>query len=142
GLRVNVDFTVATKAVVDTTYSKLWMAALVTILVCFLFLGSWQAALNILFSIPTSILGTFIILYFSGFTLNLFTLLALTLAISIVVDDAIMLLENIVRHYRMGKTPARAAYDGAVEILPAATAATLAVVAVFLPVVFMSGIIG
>jgi hydrophobe/amphiphile efflux-1 (HAE1) family protein len=142
GLQINIDFTKATKAVVDTTYSKLWSAALVTILVCFMFLGSWQAALNILFSIPTSIIGTFLVLYFSGFTLNLFTLLALTLAISIVVDDAIMLLENIIRHYHMGKTPAQAAYDGSIEILPAAVAATLAVVAVFLPVVFMSGIIG
>lgn len=141
-LRVNVDFTESTAAVVETTYQKLWSAALITILVCFLFLGSWQAALNILFSIPTSIVGTFTILYFSGFTLNIFTLLALTLAISIVVDDAIMLLENIVRHHHMGKSPAKAAYDGAIEILPAATAATLAVVAVFLPVVFMSGIVG
>lgn len=141
-LKVNIDFTESTKAVVDTTVHKLIMAAIVTIFVCFLFLGSIQAAVNILFSIPTSIVGTFMILYFSGFTLNLFTLLALTLAISIVVDDAIMLLENIVRHFRMGKTPRQAAYDGSMEILPAAIAATLAVVAVFLPVVFMSGITG
>lgn len=140
--RVNVDFTAPTEAVVHTTMQKLWIASLVTILVCFCFLGSLQSALNILFSIPTSIVGTFIVLYFAGFTLNLFTLLALTLAVSIVVDDAIMLLENIVRHYRMGKSPAKAAYDGAVEILPAATAATLAVIAVFLPVVFMDGITG
>lgn len=141
-IKVNVDFTESTKAVVDTTVHKLFMAAIITILVCFLFLGSIQAAINILFSIPTSIVGTFMVLYFSGFTLNLFTLLALTLAISIVVDDAIMLLENIVRHFRMGKSPSQAAYDGSMEILPAATAATLAVVAVFLPVVFMSGITG
>lgn len=141
-LRQVVDFTTSTEAVVETTYHKLWGAALVTILVCFFFLGSWQAALNILFSIPTSILGTFLILYFSGFTLNLFTLLALTLAISIVVDDAIMLLENIVRHHRMGKNAHQAAYDGAMEVLPAATAATLAVVAVFIPVIFMNGIVG
>ncbi|MDZ4784588.1 MAG: efflux RND transporter permease subunit [bacterium] len=141
-LKVNIDFTESTEAVVSTTIEKLIMAAIITILVCFLFLGSIQAAINILFSIPTSIIGTFIILYFSGFTLNLFTLLALTLAISIVVDDAIMLLENIVRHFRMGKSATQAAYDGSMEILPAATAATLAVVAVFLPVVFMSGITG
>ena len=137
-----VNFTAPTRAVVNTTMEKLVVAALVTIVVCFLFLGSWQAALNILFSIPTSILGTFLILYFCGFTLNLFSLLALTLAVSIVVDDAIMLLENIVRHFRMGKTPQQAAFDGATEILPAATAATLAVVAVFAPVIFMSGITG
>jgi len=140
--RINANFTKPTEAVVHTTYQKLIIACVVTILVCLLFLGSWQAALNILFSIPTSIIGTFLIIYFSGFTLNLFTLLALTLAVSIVVDDAIMLLENIVRHYRMGKTPVQAAYEGAIEILPAAIAASFAVVAVFLPVVFMSGIIG
>lgn len=140
--RINADFTKPTEAVVHTTYSKLIIAGIITIIVCLLFLGSWQAALNILFSIPTSIIGTFLIIYFSGFTLNLFTLLALTLSVSIVVDDAIMLLENIVRHYRMGKTPKQAAYEGAIEILPAATAASFAVVAVFLPVVFMEGIIG
>lgn len=141
-MRINVDFTTSTAAVIHTTQEKLLVAALVTILVCFLFLGSFSSAINILFSIPTSIIGTLIIVYFSGFTLNLFTLLALTLAISIVVDDAIMLLENIVRHYRMGKSPAQAAYDGSIEILPAAVAATLAVIAVFMPVVFMSGITG
>lgn len=137
-----VNFTKSTRAVVDTTIEKLVFAALVTIVICFLFLGSVQSAINIIFSIPTSIVGTFLVIYFMGFTLNLFTLLALTLAISIVVDDAIMLLENIVRHYRMGKTPYQAAYDGAMEILPAAFAATLAVVAVFAPVIFMSGITG
>lgn len=140
--RINVDFTRPTDATVKLTMEKLWVAALITILVCFLFLGSIPSAVNILFSIPTSIVGTFTILYFSGFTLNLFTLLALTLAISIVVDDAIMLLENIVRHYRMGKGSFRAASEGSKEVLPAAIAATLAVIAVFLPVVFMDGIIG
>jgi hydrophobe/amphiphile efflux-1 (HAE1) family protein len=141
-LTPRVNFTKSTKAVVDVTKEKLVFAAVVTIFVCFLFLGSWQAALNILFSIPTSIIGSFLVIYFFGFTLNLFTLLALTLAVSIVVDDAIMLLENIVRHYRMGKTPYQAAFDGAMEIIPAAVAATLAVIAVFAPVIFMSGITG
>ncbi|MDD4974371.1 MAG: efflux RND transporter permease subunit [Bacteriovorax sp.] len=140
--QVVVDYTKSTEATVDLTIEKLWVAAVITIIICFLFLGSFQAALNILFSIPTSIVGTFTIIYFAGFTLNLFTLLALTLSISIVVDDAIMLLENIVRHYRMGKDSISAASDGAKEVLPAAIASTLAVVAVFLPVVFMDGIIG
>lgn len=142
GYRVNVDFTRPTEATVDLTLEKLLVAGLITILVCFIFLGSVQAAVNILFSIPTSIVGTFIILKASGFTLNLFTLLALTLSISIVVDDAIMLLENIVRHYRMGKGSTRAASEGAKEVLPAAIAATMAVIAIFVPVVFMQGVIG
>ncbi|MES3037051.1 MAG: efflux RND transporter permease subunit [Bdellovibrionota bacterium] len=141
-IQVNTDFTEPTKAVVHTTYEKLAIAAVITILVCWLFLGSWQSALNILFSLPVSIIGTFIVLYFAKFTLNIFTLLALTLAISIVVDDAIMILENIIRHYRMGKSPYQASLDGSKEILPAATAATFAVVAVFLPVIFMEGITG
>jgi hydrophobe/amphiphile efflux-1 (HAE1) family protein len=140
--RVNIDFTRSTEATVHLTQEKLLVASLITIVICFLFLGSFQAALNILFSLPTSIVGTMTILYFSGFSLNLFTLLALTLAISIVVDDAIMLLENIMRHYRMGKGSKKAASDGSKEVLPAAIAATMAVVAVFLPVVFMDGIIG
>jgi hydrophobe/amphiphile efflux-1 (HAE1) family protein len=140
--QVIVDYTKSTEATVDLTIEKLWVAAIITIVICFLFLGSIQAAINILFSIPTSIVGTFTVMYFSGFTLNLFTLLALTLSISIVVDDAIMLLENIIRHYRLGKDSVTAAADGAKEVLPAASAATLAVVAVFLPVVFMDGIIG
>lgn len=140
--KTNVNFTQSTKATVDLTIEKLWAASLITILVCFLFLGNLSSSVNILFSIPTSILGTFIILYFSGFTLNLFTLLALTLSISIVVDDAIMLLENIVRHHRMGKSPYQAALDGATEVIPAAIAASLAVLAVFLPVIFMDGVVG
>jgi hydrophobe/amphiphile efflux-1 (HAE1) family protein len=141
-IQINADFTTATSAVVKTTQEKLIFASIITILICFLFLGSLSSAINILFSIPTSIVGTFLVIYFAGFTLNIFTLLALTLSISIVVDDAIMLLENIVRHSRMGKKAAQAAYDGSVEILPAAVASTLAVIAVFLPVIFMSGVIG
>jgi len=140
--QVNIDFTLPTKATVNSTLEKLIVAGFITIFVCFLFLGSLNSAINILFSIPTSILGTFIILYFSGMTLNLFTLLALTLSISIVVDDAIMLLENIVRHYRMGKNAQKAASDGSKEILPSAIAASLSVVAIFLPVIFMDGIYG
>ncbi len=140
--QVNIDFTLPTKATVFATLEKLVFAGAITILICFLFLGSLQSAVNILFSIPTSILGTFIILYFSGMTLNLFTLLALTLAISIVVDDAIMLLENIVRHHRMGKNPEQASSDGSKEILPSAIAASLSVIAIFIPVIFMDGIWG
>ncbi|RYZ69267.1 MAG: efflux RND transporter permease subunit, partial [Proteobacteria bacterium] len=103
-LQVNADYSRATGQIVETTTHKLMMAAAVTAIICFLFLGTWSSVINVLLSIPTSILGTFIVLYFAGFTLNLFTLLALALAISIVVDDAIMMLENIIRHFKMGKT--------------------------------------
>lgn len=141
-MRVNVDFTKSTEATVTSTQTKLLYAGLVTVLVVFLFLGNWASVFNVFLSIPTSIIGTFLIMYFAGFTMNLFTLLALALVISIVVDDAIMVLENIIRHFRMGKSPAKAAYDGTREVLGAAVAATLAVVAVFAPVIFMEGIIG
>ncbi len=139
---ITINYTKSTKATVDLSIEKIWVVSLITIIICFLFLGNFQSALNILFSIPTSILGTFIVLKLAGFTLNLFTLLALTLSISIVVDDAIMLLENITRHYRMGKTPYQAALDGSKEVLPAAVAASLAVLAVFMPVIFMGGVVG
>jgi len=141
-LGVNVDFTRFTEQLVNTTIEKLVAAGLLTALICFLFIGSWGSVINVLLSIPTSVLGTFIVLYFAGFTLNLFTLLALALAISIVVDDAIMMLENIVRHFKMGKGRKRAASEGAREIMLAAVAATVAVVAIFLPVIFMTGVIG
>ena len=141
-MKIIVDYTRSTEATVHSTQMKLLYAGIVTVLIVYFFLGSLASAFNVFLSIPTSIVGTFFIMYFAHFTMNLFTLLALALVISIVVDDAIMVLENIVRHYRMGKSPTQAAYDGAHEVVGAAVAATLAVVAVFAPVIFMEGIIG
>jgi len=141
-LQINVDFTRFVEDAVLQTEEELIMAAIATAIICFLFLGNWSAALNIILSIPTSIMGTFIVLYFMGFTLNTFTLLGLALAIGIVVDDAIMVLENIVRHFHMKKSRVKASLDGAVEITFAAMAATIAVIAIFLPVAFMQGVIG
>ena len=118
------------------------LSAILTSIVCWLFLGSWSATLNILMAIPTSIIGTFIAMYFFHFTLNTFTLLGLSLAIGIVVDDAIMVLENIVRYQEQGLGRVEAAQVGARQITFAAFAATLAIIAIFLPVAFMKGIIG
>jgi HAE1 family hydrophobic/amphiphilic exporter-1 len=118
------------------------LSALLTGLVCWLFLGSWSSTLNVLLAIPTSIIGSFIILYFMGFTLNTFTLLGLSLAIGIVVDDAIMVLENIVRYREMGHGRVKAAIVGAREITFPAMAASVAILAIFIPVIFMQGIIG
>ena len=120
----------------------LMLSAILTSIVCWLFLGSWSATLNILMAIPTSIIGTFICMYFFGFTLNTFTLLGLSLAIGIVVDDAIMVMENIVRYQEQGLERVEAARVGARQITFAAFAATLAIIAIFLPVAFMKGIIG
>ncbi len=118
------------------------LSALVTSLVCWIFLGSWTATVNILMAIPTSIIGTFIVINFLGFTLNTFTVLGLSLAIGIVVDDAIMVLENIIRYQEAGADRLKAAQEGARQITFAALAATLAIIAIFLPVAFMTGIIG
>ncbi len=109
---------------------------------CWLFLGSLSSTLNVVLAIPMSLFGTVAVIYFLGYTFNTFTLLGMALAVGIVVDDAIMVLENIVRHGEMGKDRVRAAREGTAEITFAALAATVAVVAIFLPVVFMKGVVG
>lgn len=129
------------EAVGDLNFTLL-LSALLTGLVCWMFLGSIASTVNVLLAIPTSIIGAFTVIKFMGFTLNTFTLLALSLAIGIVVDDAIMVLENITRHREMGKGRVMAALDGAREIAFAAMAASVSVIAIFLPVAFMTGIIG
>ena len=139
---IQLDSTKFIRDSVDELNITLVLAALLTSLVCYFFLGSWSSTINVLFAIPTAIVGAFIALYFFGFTLNTFTLLGLGLAIGIVVDDAIMMLENIVRHFDMGKTKRQASLDGSNEITFAAIATTLAIAAIFIPVVFMQGVVG
>lgn len=141
-LAVNFDSTRFIEESVHELNFTLLLSAILTSLVCWVFLGSWSSTLNVLLSIPTSVVGTFIVLYFSGFTLNTFTLLGLSLAIGIVVDDAIMVLENIIRYREKGLNKEKAALVGSKEITFAALAATLSIVAIFLPVTFMKGIIG
>ena len=121
---------------------ELGLAVILTGLVCWLFLGSLSSTANVLFAIPMSLLGTIAVLYFAGYTLNTFTLLGLSLAVGLVVDDAVMVMENIYRHAEMGKDRMKAASEGTKEITFAALAATIAVIAIFLPVAFMSGVIG
>jgi multidrug efflux pump len=139
---VNFDTTVFIERAIDEILFTLVLAALLTSVVCWVFLGSWSTTLNVLLAIPTSILGTFIVMYVFGFTLNTYTVLGLTLVVGIVVDDAIMVLENIYRHREHGEGKVTAASVGAREITFAAAAATLAIMAIFLPVAFMKGIIG
>lgn len=107
-----------------------------------MFLGSISSTLNVLLAVPMSLLGTIAVCYFLGFTLNTFTLLALSLSVGIVVDDAIMVMENIFRHAEQGKPLPQAALEGTREITYAALAATAAVIAIFVPVIFMEGVIG
>jgi len=144
GVKLSVVFD-STKFIEESTHEMnftLILSAILTSVVCFLFLGSLSSSFNIVLAIPTSILGTFIIIHFMGFTLNTFTLLGLTLVIGIVVDDAIMVLENIVRHLQEGKNRVKAALLGAREIAFAAMAASISILAIFIPVVFMQGQIG
>lgn len=141
-IHINFDSSRFIERSVRELVSHLVLAVLLTSFVCWIFLGSWTATMNILLAIPTSIMGTFVGLYFAGFTLNTFTLLGLTLAIGIVVDDAIMVLENIFRYNEKGLPRIESAIVGAREITFAAMAATAAIVAIFLPVAFMKGVIG
>ena len=141
-LGVNFDSTRFIEESVHEIQFELILSCLLTALVCWLFLGSLSSTLNVILAIPMSLLGTIAVIYFLGFTLNTFTLLGLALAVGIVVDDAIMVLENIYRHAEGGKDRVRAAREGTEEITFAALAATLAVVAIFIPVVFMKGIVG
>ncbi|MBH1971222.1 efflux RND transporter permease subunit [Moraxellaceae bacterium AER2_44_116] len=112
------------------------------ILIVLLFLGSWRSTVITGLTLPISLLGTIFALYYFGFTLNLMTLMALSLCIGLLVDDAIVVRENIVRHAAMGKSHYQAALDGTSEIGMAVIATTLTIIAVFLPVAFMGGIIG
>jgi HAE1 family hydrophobic/amphiphilic exporter-1 len=139
---INFDSTRFVEEAIRELVFVLILSSALTALVCWVFLGSWSSTLNILLAIPTSILGTFLIFKFASFTLNTFTLLGLTLAIGIVVDDAIMVLENIVRYREGGKSRVEAAVVGARQITFAAMAATMALIAIFLPVAFMKGVIG
>jgi len=139
---INFDATSFIEESVHEIEFELLLSVLLTAFVCWLFLGSFGATVNVIMAIPMSLLGTVATIYFLGFTLNTFTLLGLALAVGIVVDDAIMVLENIFRHREMGKDRIRGAREGTEEISFAALAATLAICAIFMPVVFMKGPVG
>jgi multidrug efflux pump len=141
-LEVNYDGARYIAASVHEIQFEFLLSVALTSLVCWIFLGSLRAAFNIILAIPMSVFGTIAVLYFCGFTLNTFTLLALALAIGVVVDDAIMVQENISRHAEGGMEIRQAASRGTREIRFAALAATVAIIAIFLPVVFMPGLIG
>ncbi len=116
--------------------------AALTILIVFLFLNSWRSTVITGLTLPIALIGTFLVMYAAGFTINLLTLMALSLCVGLLIDDAIVVRENIVRHMRMGKDHHQAALDGTQEIGLAVMATTFSIVAVFLPVGFMGGIIG
>ncbi len=129
------------EAVEDVEFS-LMIAIVLVILVIFLFLKSLAATVIPTLALPISLIGTFAIMHALGYSLDNISLLALTLAVGFVVDDAIVMLENIIRHIEMGKKPFQAALDGAREIGFTILSITISLVAVFIPVFFMGGVVG
>ncbi len=138
-VRVSSDYSVFVERSVREVYKTLWEAAVLVILMIFLFLRDWRATLVPLVAIPVSIVGTFAVMQWLGFTINVLTLLALVLAVGLVVDDAIVMLENIYRRIELGESPIHAAIFGARQVAFAIVATTLTLAAVFLPVAFQSG---
>ncbi|MDO9112721.1 MAG: efflux RND transporter permease subunit [Polaromonas sp.] len=126
----------------DGSMALLYEGALLAVLVVWLFLRDWRATFVSAVALPLSVIPAFIGMYLLGFSINVVTLLALSLVIGILVDDAIVEVENIVRHLRMGKTPYQAAMEAADEIGLAVVATTFTLIAVFLPTAFMSGVAG
>ena len=141
-LQVAYDSSLFIQDSLNEVAQTIFIAAVLVFGVVFLFLKSLRATLIPAVAIPVSIVGTFTVVYLLGFTVNILTLLALVLAIGIVVDDAIVMLENVYRHIEMGKPRRQAALDGAKEIGFAIVATTIALVAVFIPVAFLTGNVG
>ncbi len=130
------------RVAVDNVRRTLIEGAALTVLIVFLFLNSWRSTVITGLTLPIALIGTFFVMDLFGFTINMITLMALSLCVGLLIDDAIVVRENIVRHVQMGKPPVRAAMEGTQEIGMAVLATTLSIVAVFLPIGFMGGIIG
>jgi len=126
----------------DGSMALLFEGALLAVLVVWLFLRDWRATLVAATALPLSLIPAFAAMHLMGFTLNVVTLLSLSLVVGVLVDDAIVEIENIMRHLRMGKTPYQAAMEAADEIGMAVIATTFTLIAVFLPTAFMSGVPG
>ncbi|HEY3180950.1 MAG TPA: efflux RND transporter permease subunit [Casimicrobiaceae bacterium] len=127
---------------VDRVKHTIIEGAALTVLIVFLFLHSWRSTIITGLTLPLAVIATFIALYAFGFTLNFLTLMALSLCIGLLIDDAIVVRENIVRHLTLGKDHVAASREGTDEIGLAVMATTFAIVAVFVPIAFMSGVIG
>ena len=132
-LEVSFDRSNYIKAAIKEVYKTLFIALILVTIIIYLFLGNIRALVVPLIALPVSLISTFLSIYFFDFSINLFTLMALVLAIGIVVDDAIVMLENIVRRIELGDTPLVAAYKGAKQVSFAIIATTVVLVAVFVP---------
>jgi HAE1 family hydrophobic/amphiphilic exporter-1 len=141
-LDVRTDRSIPIRESVADVKTTLLLTIALVVLVIFLFLRNISATIIPSLALPASIVGTFAVMYLLDYSLDNLSLMALTLSVGFVVDDAIVMLENIVRHMEMGKTPMRAAYDGSKEISFTIISMTISLVAVFIPVLFMGGIVG
>ena len=141
-LEITFDQSKFIKQGIDNVKTTILEGALLTVFIVFLFLHSWRSTVITGLTLPISVMATFIALYAFGFTINNITLMALSLSIGILIDDAIVVRENIVRHLLMGKSHYQASIDATQEIGLAVMATTFTIVAVFLPVAFMGGTIG
>jgi len=139
---VVADRTDTIRASVDDVQATLVMAVVLVTITIFLFLGSWRATLIPSLALPLSLIGTFAVMAGFGFSLDNLSLMALTVATGFVVDDAIVMIENVVRHIEDGMTPMQAAYKGARQIGFTIVSLTISLIAVFIPLLFMSGVIG
>lgn len=144
GVRIEkiVDYAKPIEENYRSTMQMLIEGGILAVVVVFLFLKDWRATFVAAAALPLSIIPTFFIMYAAGFSLNIISLLALTLVVGVLVDDAIVEIENIMRHLAMGKSPYEAAMEAADEIGLAVIATTFTLIAVFLPTAFMSGIVG
>jgi len=141
-LEVSFDRSRYIKAAISEVYKTLFVALILVTIIIYLFLGNVRALIVPAVALPVSLISTFLAIYIFDFSINLFTLMALVLAIGIVVDDAIVMLENIVRRIELGESPLVAAYKGAKQVSFAIIATTVVLVAVFVPLVFIKGITG
>ncbi|MDO8419919.1 MAG: efflux RND transporter permease subunit [Rubrivivax sp.] len=139
---VNRDNSRAIRVSVANVQRTLLEGAALTVLIVFLFLNSWRSTVITGLTLPIALIGTFLVMYLFGFTINAITLMALSLCVGLLIDDAIVVRENIVRHIQMGQGAREAALAGTEEIGLAVLATTLSIVAVFLPIGFMGGIVG
>ncbi len=141
-MKIASDNSLFTERAIDDVKFDLLFGAVLAILIIMFFLHDWRATLISATALPVSVISTFAFIYFMGYTLNMMTMLALSLSIGILIDDAIVVIENIHRHLEMGKSPMKAAGEATAEIGLAVMATTASILAVFVPVATMKGLIG
>jgi len=139
---VGYDNTTFIRESISEVKSTIFEAFILVVLIIFLFLRNWRTTLIPVLAIPISLIGAFFVMYVAGFTINILTLLAIVLSIGLVVDDAIVVMENIYTRIEKGETPLQAAIKGSKEIFFAVIATTITLVAVFFPIVFLEGVTG